>query len=78
MSFLVTYSHSAAAADHGAMPYDDVAAVQAIAVNPPPRIILIKSMPALAEWDKDSTATHDGVSVIKVTAITNGRYVVRM
>lgn len=65
---------SAAAADHGLVPYETVAEVRLITCEPP-NMIHVEELGTIFRWMDTSTATDNGVSILKVTAITKGRYV---
>lgn len=64
------------AADHGVSPYETVAAVRLI-TGRPPSFIHVEDLGTMMRWMSASTDADDGVSVIKVTAITTGRYVAK-
>lgn len=59
----------------GIQDYSTVAALQAETINPSQNDkVYVKALQAVFAWDAASTATHDGVTVIKQTNITTGRF----
>jgi len=71
------HSLSTAAADHGIKTYADLATLRLETANPPPLVVLVHNV-GLFDWDATSTDTDNSISIIKVTAITTGRYIARM
>lgn len=59
----------------GIQDYSTVAALQAETITPSQNDkVYIKALQAVFAWDAASIATHDGVTVIKQTNITTGRF----